>query len=77
MKTEHYELNGCPVTVIHLQGEPHECSMCGAVGFHEHAVPWYCGPVMEGDSDGGYKTVCKKCHDRWASWNDSMQCQGT
>lgn len=48
MRVEHYELHGCPVTVIHLWAEPEECNMCGTLGFHAHAVPWYCGPVMEG-----------------------------
>lgn len=50
--------------------------MCGAVGFHEHAVPWYCGPVAEGESEGGYKTVCKGCHDKWAEWDDSLRYYG-
>lgn len=76
MRTEHYELNGCPVTVIHLWEEPTECNMCGAVGFHAHAVPWYCGPVAEGESEGGYKTVCKGCHDKWAKWDDSLRYYG-
>lgn len=72
MREAHFEINGCPVTVIDLSAEPDECSMCHAVDFHTHAVPWYCGPVREGQSEGGYKTVCRACHDRWAAWNDSV-----
>ena len=64
------EINGCPVTVINISEEPDECSMCGNMDFHRHAVPWYCGPVLEGESEGGYKTVCKSCHDRWAVWSE-------
>ena len=77
MRTQHYEINGCPVTVIYLWKEPIECNMCGVVGFHEHAIPWYYGPVAEGESDGGYKTVCKTCHDKWACWNDSLLFYGS
>lgn len=70
------EIDGCPVTVIHLNEEPLECAMCGCTGFHWHAVPWYCGAVLDGQSEGGYKTVCSSCHDRWKRWSDSMQYSG-
>lgn len=73
MRHTNIVINGCPVTVIHLNAEPIECAMCGCEGFHTHAVPWYCGPVLEGQSEGGYKSVCSSCHDRWDLWNDSMQ----
>jgi len=69
-------LNGRPVNVTHVWEEPHECAMCGGLGFHAHAVPWYCGPVLEGESEGGYKIVCEPCHDKWAKWSDSLQYQG-
>lgn len=58
--------------VINLWAEPLECAMCGALGHWRHAVPWYCGPVAEGDSEGGYNTTCEPCHDRWAAWNDAL-----
>lgn len=76
MSVERFEINGCPVTVVTLWDMPVECAMCGREGNHTHAVPWYCGPVMEGASDGGYKTVCESCCARWAAWSDSMQYQG-
>ena len=66
------QVNGCPVTVISLNEEEDECSMCGGLGFHRHAVPWYCGPVLEGQSEGGYKTVCEPCHDRWTAWTETV-----
>lgn len=77
MRTGRYEMNGCPVTVINLWEEPDECNMCGAVGLHEYAVPWYCGPVAEGESEGAYKSVCKTCHDKWARWDDSLRFYGS
>ena len=49
-----------------------ECAMCRVVTRHRFAVPWYCGPVAEGDSEGGYKCVCELCHDRWAAWNEPI-----
>jgi len=52
------------VLVVHLWQEPDECAMCEAIGYHEWAVPWYCGPVAEGHSEGGYKTTCKPCPTR-------------
>lgn len=76
MRTEYRDAEGNAWLVVHLWQEPQECNMCGAVGHHRHAVPWYCGPVLEGGSEGGYKTVCEPCHDRWAKWSDSMQYQG-
>jgi hypothetical protein len=53
-----------------------ECAMCDAVGDWVDAVPYYCGPVAEGMSEGGYRCVCKPCHDRWARWNDSLMYYG-
>lgn len=76
MRRQDLEINGCPVTVIDLNAEPYECAMCGSIGFHKHAVPWYCGPVLEGQSEGGYKSVCKPCHDRWEAWSDSFEYYG-
>lgn len=64
------------VITILMNEDPLDCAMCGKEGWWRSAVPWYCGPVMEGQSEGGYKTVCRRCHDRWAAWNDNMQYQG-
>ncbi len=72
MSVQRGEINGCPVTVIHLWDEPIDCAMCLKPTWDHFAVPWYCGPVREGESDGGYKATCKPCHDRWAAWNDSL-----
>ena len=54
--------------IIDMWVEPLECGMCGSLGHHNHCVPWYEGPTREGQSDHGYRTVCKSCHDRWAEW---------
>lgn len=72
MPTERYELNGCSVTVVNLWEKPNECYMCGSIGFHQHAVPWYYGPVSEGNSDGGYAPVCAACHDNWANMGSNV-----
>lgn len=75
----HYdlEINGHPVRVVHLwPPDPIECAMCSAFGDWTWCVPYYCGPVAEGCSEGGYRSVCKKCHDRWARWNDSLKYYG-
>jgi hypothetical protein len=53
--------------------EPTDCNMCGVPSFHEHCVPWYCGPVAAGTEHAGYKVVCKSCHDRWAAWDASLR----
>lgn len=73
MRIDRVEPDGSKVLCIHLWREPEECNMCGALGYLAHAVPWYCGPVAEGESEGGYKSVCKVCHDRWAAWDDSLR----
>lgn len=62
-----------PVVVVHLWQEPEECNMCGTLGNHKHAVPWYCGPVPQGESEGGYKAVCERCHDKWSAWDSSLR----
>lgn len=53
-----------------------ECAMCPAVGDWLHCVPYYCGPVADGCSHGGYRCVCPPCYDRWARWNDSLKYYG-
>ncbi len=68
---------GADRTVIHLwPPEPEPCPMCGVLGRWTWAVAWYCGPVQDGASEGGYKAVCKWCHDRWAAWDDSLRYYG-
>lgn len=57
--------------------DPIECAMCPNLGQWIFAVPYYCGVVREGCSEGGYKSVCKPCHDRWAAWNDSLAFYGS
>lgn len=64
------------VLIVHLWRDPDECSMCSGLGFHTHAVPWYCGPVAEGDSEGGCKTVCRSCYHRWAAWDAGLRYGG-
>ncbi|OTP79437.1 hypothetical protein [Caballeronia sordidicola] len=71
----------CPegdVIHVHVMSFPLqiECAMCDAIGDWVYAVPYYCGPVAEGMSEGGYRCVCKPCHDRWARWNDSLMYYG-
>ena len=58
--------------VIDMNSYPIECGVCNALGFHRHCVPWYCEPVLEGHSEGGYRTVCKPCHDKWAAWSEQQ-----
>jgi hypothetical protein len=50
--------------------------MCGKEGDHRNGVPWYCGPAMEGESEGGYRSVCSPCFTRWDRWNTAMQYHG-
>lgn len=76
LRTDYVDANDNKALVIHLWRDPDECNMCAALGFHSHAVPWYCGPVASGESEGGYKTVCEKCYDRWAAWDDSLRYYG-
>ncbi|MGE0675056.1 MAG: hypothetical protein AB7O64_18590 [Methylibium sp.] len=73
MRIDHIDADGDSVLRIYLWRDPDECSMCGTLGYHSHAVPWYCGPVAYGESEGGYKTVCKRCHDRWEAWDASLR----
>jgi hypothetical protein len=73
MQIERHTLNACPVTVVHLWVEPIDCAMCGKPTFDHFAVPWYCGPVATGESEGGYRSTCRCCHDRWARWDDSLR----
>jgi hypothetical protein len=52
--------------------DPIECAMCEAVGDFSCAVPYYCGPVLEGQSEGGYRCVCGPCYARWLAWSNRI-----
>lgn len=41
------------------------CAMCGVEGDHRYGIPWYCGPVLEGQSHGCYRSVCRRCSLRY------------
>jgi len=58
------------IRVIYLSSRDVECAMCGISGIHSLAVPWYCGPVAEGESEGGYKDVCRPCFSKWESLHE-------
>lgn len=59
--------------VRHLWPEdPVECCMCGRPTFSHLCVPYYCGPVAEGQSQGGYAVACGPCYGRWERWHDGM-----
>lgn len=75
-RTEYRDADGNAVLIVHLWAGPDQCNVCGAEGFHSHAVPWYCGPVAMGASDGGYKSVCRSCYERWAAWDASIRYTG-
>lgn len=53
--------------------EPADCCMCGRPTLSARAVPYYCGPVREGASEGGYSTACDRCADKWERWNDTRE----
>lgn len=73
MRIYHVDEDGNNVLRIHLWRDPDPCNMCNAMGYHTHAVPWYCGPVAQGDSEGGYKSVCARCYGRWEAWDASLR----
>ncbi len=53
--------------------EPVECCICGKDTHSPHAVPYYCGVVREGQSEGGYKSACEPCYNRWEAWGASFE----
>lgn len=53
--------------------EPVDCCMCGRATLDHFAVPYYCGPVRSGKSEGGYAAACRGCYDRWARWDDALE----
>ena len=73
MRVDHIDADGNASLRIHLWRDPDECNMCGALGYHHYAVPWYCGPVAQGDNEDGYKAVCERCYGRWEAWDASLR----
>lgn len=62
------------VTVYNLTPpEPCDCCICGRATLDRFAVPYYCGPVRSGKSEGGYAPACQRCYTRWAAWDDAME----
>ena len=60
------------VRVRHLWGDdPVACCMCERETFDHFAVPYYCGPVLDGQSEGGYRVACAGCYRRWSDWSDA------
>lgn len=76
MRIDTVDADGSSVLRVHLWRDPDECSMCGVLGFHVHCVPWYCGPVASGESEGGYKAVCARCYGRWEAWDAGLRYSG-
>lgn len=72
MRSQNIKINQQEILVIDMSAEPIECAECEKLGFHKHCVPWYCGPTLEGESDGRYQTVCESCHDKWVVWSDDI-----
>ena len=54
--------------------EPSDCCMCGQPTHSTLAVPYYCGPVRDGQSEGGHAVACPDCHQRWSDWNAAERC---
>lgn len=52
--------------------EPDMCCICEQPGFYRDAVPYYCAPVLEGHSEGGYKVACPNCYERWERWSSML-----
>lgn len=52
--------------------EPVDCCMCGKPTFSTLAVPYYCGPVRDGCSEGGHAFACEPCYGKWERWNDTL-----
>jgi hypothetical protein len=52
--------------------EPVDCCICGKPTFDHFGVPYYCGPVRSGKSEGGYRAACERCYGRWSAWDDAL-----
>ena len=52
--------------------EPSDCCICGKPTLDHFAVPYYCGPVRSGQSEGGYAPACQPCYARWEKWDDAL-----
>lgn len=53
------------MNIIELWPVVQDCGMCNTRGQFSHVVPYYCEPVPEGHSEGGYKFVCERCYLKW------------
>lgn len=59
-------------TVVHLIHDMEvDCCICGRPTFSKLCVPYYCGAVREGCSDGVYNHACERCYGLWERWNDA------
>jgi hypothetical protein len=60
------------LTIVHLIHDMEvECCVCDRPTFSKLCVPYYCGPVRQGCSEGGYSHACERCYARWERWNDA------
>lgn len=60
------------LTVVHLIHDMEvDCCICERPTVSKLCVPYYCGPVREGCSEGGYSHACERCYARWERWNDA------
>lgn len=54
------------VLKINLWEYDEECSLCGKLGKHNKAIPYYEEPVATfEESEGGGKAVCNECYQKW------------
>lgn len=53
--------------------EPIDCVQCGKPTLDTFGVPYYCGVVREGCSEGGYAIACLVCYQKWQRWNDLLE----
>ena len=54
--------------------EPSECCMCDQPTHSTLAVPYYCGPVRDGQSEGCHAVACSACYQRWTDWSSVKLC---
>lgn len=67
-----YEGGELVLSVRRLWPEPPvQCCVCGRDTFSHLCVPYYCGPVRDGCSEGGHAPACERCYARWERWNDA------
>lgn len=54
--------------------EPRDCCMCDKPTLSTLSVPYYCGPVRDGQSEGGHAVACEACHRQWLEWSAAERC---